>query len=397
MFCYLLCYCIASFHFILIFYTYFGYPIIIGLLASIKPNPKWSDDFTPSVTVLIAAHNEEKVIQQKIENTLALDYPREKMQIIIAADGSSDQTVEMVNKFVNQGVLLSFIPERGGKMAAITRAMQAASGDIVVFSDANNMYDTGAIRKLVSPFSDPAIGAAIGSKLIVEDGRSLSSAEGFYWKYESWIKKSETVVGSCTTAVGEIFAIRRALFNAPKANIINDDRYMVFDLLRRGHRVVYIPEARSFEYVSKSASDELTRRSRMTAGAIQTIAMSASLLPFNRPVVVWQIISHKYFRTFIPYAMLLALFSNIALVIIQFQTQTPLPLFLETPVAQIFLALQAVFYGMALLGNLMQFNGIIGKLLYLPAFLVNSNFALIVGMHKFLTNKQTHIWKRVQR
>lgn len=382
---------------VFIFYTYFGYPIIIGLLASMKPKPEWSDGHTPSVTVLIAAYNEEKVIQKKIENTLAINYPREKIQIIIAADGSSDQTVEMVNKFSAQGVLLSFTPERGGKMAAITHAMQAAAGDIVVFSDANNMYDVGAIRKLVSPFSDPTIGAAIGSKLIVEDGRSLSSAEGFYWKYESWIKKSETAVGSCTTAVGEIFAIRRTLFNAPKANIINDDRYMVFDLLRRGHRVVYIPEARSYEYVSKTAGDELTRRSRMTAGAIQTIAMSASLLPFNRPMVVWQIISHKYFRTFIPYAMLLALLSNIALVVVHLQSQTPLPLFLETPIAQVFLVLQAVFYGMALLGNLMQFSGLLGKLLYLPTFLVNSNFALIVGMHKFLTKKQTHIWKRVQR
>jgi cellulose synthase/poly-beta-1,6-N-acetylglucosamine synthase-like glycosyltransferase len=380
-----------------IFYTYFGYPIIISLLAGIKKNPEWSDGHTPLVTVLIAAYNEEKVIQKKIENTLALDYPKEKLQIIIAADGSSDQTVGIAKKFVDRGVLLNFIPERGGKMAAITRAMQFAAGEIVVFSDANNIYDSVAIKKLVSPFLDPTIGAAIGSKLIVEDGRSLSSAEGLYWKYDSWIKKSETTVGSCITAVGEIFAIRRILFNAPKANIINDDQYMLFDLLRRGHRAVYVPEARSYEYVSKSASDEQTRRSRMTIGAIQTISMSASLLPLNRPVVVWQIISHKYFRTYIPYAMFLALLSNIALVVIRFQTQARLPLFLETPVAQIFLALQVVFYGMALLGNLIQFNGILGKLLYLPTFLVNSNFALVVGMYKFLTKEQAHLWKRVQR
>lgn len=273
--------------------------------------------------------------------------------------------------------------------------MLVARGDVVVFSDANNMYDKEAVGYLAAPFVDENIGAAIGAKLIVEDGRSLSSAEGLYWKYESWIKKNETAVGSCTAAAGEILAIRRSLFKAPEANIINDDRYMVFDLLRRGFRVVYIPAARSYEFVSQSAQDELTRRSRMTAGAIQTIAMSASLLPFNRPLVAWQMISHKYFRAFVPYAMILALFANIALVLLQ--SQTALPLLLQMPVAQVLLGLQVVFYGMAIVGNLFQFKGLLGKLLYLPTFLVNSNFALVLGMHKFLTKKQTHIWKRVQR
>lgn len=378
-----------------VLYTYFGYPLLIDLMARFRPKPSWSREHKPTITFLIAAYDEEKHMREKLENTLSLDYPREKLQIIVAADGSSDRTVEIASSFSNQGVEVSYVPERGGKMAAIKRAMLIARGDVVVFSDANNMYDKEAVSYLAAPFVDENIGAAIGSKLIVEDGRSLSSAEGLYWKYESWIKKNETTIGSCTAAAGEILAIRRSLFKAPEANIINDDRYMVFDLLRRGFRVVYIPGARSFEYVSKSAQDELTRRSRMTAGAIQTIAMSASLLPFNRPLVLWQMISHKYFRAFVPYAMILALLSNIALVLLQ--GQTDLPLLLQMPVAQVLLGLQIVFYGMAIVGNIFQFKGILGKLLYLPTFLVNSNFALVMGMHKFLTKKQTHIWKRVQR
>ncbi len=380
-----------------VFYTYFGYPILIGILAMLNQGPKWPTDHTPSVTMLIAAYNEEKVLRAKLENTLALDYPEGKLQVIVAADGSTDQIVEIVNSFADQGVRLSFVPERSGKMAAITRAMKLAIGEIVVFSDANNMYEVSAIKKLVAPFYDSKIGAAVGAKLIVEDGRNLSSAEGFYWKYESWIKKSETTVGSCTTAVGEIFAIRQSLFVAPEVNIINDDRYMVFDLLRRGYRVVYIPDARSYEYVSKSAQDELTRRSRITAGAIQTIAMSTSLLPFNRPLILWQIISHKYFRTFVPYAMILVFLSNLALVIIETQSELNLPLFLGNPLAQVFMVLQLLFFGMAVVGNVVQVKGILGKVVYLPTFLVNSNIAQVVGMYKFLTQKQSHIWKRVQR
>jgi cellulose synthase/poly-beta-1,6-N-acetylglucosamine synthase-like glycosyltransferase len=380
-----------------VFYTYFGYPILIGILAMLNQGPKWPTDHTPSVTMLIAAYNEEKVLRAKLENTLALDYPEGKLQVIVAADGSTDQTVEITNSFADQGVRLSFVPERSGKMAAITRAMKLAIGEIVVFSDANNMYEVSAIKKLVSPFYDSKIGAAVGAKLIVEDGRNLSSSEGFYWKYESWIKKSETTVGSCTTAVGEIFAIRRRQFVAPEVNIINDDRYMVFDLLRRGYRVVYIPDARSYEYVSKSAQDELTRRSRITAGAIQTIAMSTSLLPFNRPLILWQIISHKYFRTFVPYAMILVFLSNLTLVIIETQSELNLPLLLGKPLAQVFMILQLLFLGMAVVGNVIQVKGILGKVVYLPTFLVNSNIAQVVGMYKFLTQKQSHVWKRVQR
>lgn len=380
-----------------IIYTYFGYPVMIGIAASLKPVPKWRAGYTPSVTLLIAAYNEEKIIEKKLENSLELDYPREKLQIIVAADGSTDKTPEIVGKFEKSGVFLSFTPERAGKMAAIIRAIQSAQGEIVVFSDANNMYEVSAIRNLAAPFAEEAIGGSVGAKLIVEDGRDLSSAEGLYWKYESWIKKNETRIGSCTSAVGEIFAIRRSLFEAPPPKIINDDRYMLFDLLRRGCRVVYVPDARSYEYVSKSPSDEITRRSRMAAGAIQTIAMSSSLLPLRRPVVLWQIISHKYFRVFIPYAMILTFFSNITLFIMQYLTGNKAPLFLNSTLLEIFLLLQVAFYGLAFLGNFLRPGGIIGKLLYLPVFLVNSNFALLIGMQKFLFQKQTHLWKKVER
>ncbi len=378
-------------------YTYLGYPLLVFLFSRLKPVVLPQANDLPGVTLLIAAYNEEKVIAQKIENALALDYPREKLQILVASDGSSDKTADIVRQFESQGVVLSYIPDRNGKMAAITRAMPLARGEIVVFSDANNMYDRQAIRALVAPYADSKVGATTGAKLIIEDGRSLSSAEGFYWKYESWIKKSETRLSTCTSAVGEMLSIRKELFVAPARNIVNDDRYMVFDLIRRGYRVFYTPQARSYETVSKSAGDEIVRRTRITVGAYQTMAMAAKLLPFNRPLVLWQVLSHKFFRAFVPFAMLLALFSNLVLVL---RPAQPIPnafWAVATPFNIIFLVLQGLFYAVAALGNLFPSRGKLGKILYIPTFLVNSNLAALLGLYSFLTNKKPHLWKRVNR
>jgi poly-beta-1,6-N-acetyl-D-glucosamine synthase len=383
---------------IFIIYTYFGYPAIIFLLASLKGQRKPDyPEYFPTVTLLIAAYNEEDSIAQKIENSLALDYPKEKIQILVAADGSSDRTPEIVKNYELNKVELSFIPERGGKMAAITRAISSsAHGDIVIISDANNYYDSQAVKHLVAPFANPTVGVTTGAKTILEDGRHLSSSEGLYWRYESQIKINETNLSTCTIAVGEIIAIRRKQFIPPKEKIINDDHYLVLDFIRRGYKVIYTPEARSYEHVSKTALDEVTRRTRMNAGLFQTIFMSRKFLPFNRPFIVWQIVSHKFFRAFVPFAMILALFSNIAVVALQIKTQSTT--WLMPPSTGVFLlAMQVAFYLVALLGNFFKFGGFLGKIIYLPTFLVNSNIATAQGFLSYLTNRQQHIWKRVQR
>lgn len=379
-----------------IFYTYIGYPLLIALRARLFPKRASYSERLPSLTFLIPAYNEEAYISNKLENTLSLHYPRDKMQILVAADGSTDQTPRIVESYRARGVELAYIPERNGKMAAITRAIQFARGEIVVFSDANNIYDKEAVRELVLPFSDPQVGATTGAKLIIEDGRDLSSAEGLYWKYESWIKQNESSVDSCVSSVGEILAIRKDLFVPPRQKIINDDHYIILDLIRRGYRVVYAPRARSYEYVSLTARDEVERRQRMNAGLYQTISMSKDLLPFRRPLLVWQIVSHKYFRAFVPFAFLLLLISNAGLWLGQRNSGETL-FFLSPQALFYFLWLQIAFYGLALAGNVIRFGGGLGKLLYLPTFLVNSNLATMMGLYRFLTNKQSHVWNRVQR
>ena len=374
----------------LVAYTYIGYPLLIAWIASFRPRHVSSPAFEYSVTLLITAYNEESVIEKKMENSLALDYPPGKMQIIVAADGSTDRTPEIVSSFQERGILLAFTPRRDGKMAAINRAIPLARGEIIVFSDANNMYEADAIKRLVAPFSDATVGASTGAKLVIQDGGSLSGAEGIYWKYESWLKKNETAAATCTSSVGEILAIRRELYQSPPNNIINDDYYIVLDLIRRGFRVYYVPEARSLEYVSASARDEMVRRSRMNAGKYQAIFLSHKLLPSNRPFVLWQIISHKYCRAFLPFGFIGALAANILIVLFNANVPSSYPYL-------ILLCLQIAFYAAAALGNRMKFGGFLGKLFYLPTYLVNSNLAILRGFYGYMSKKQTNVWERVRR
>lgn len=390
---------VALFWFAIIFilYSYLGYPAIIALLAKMKGIRKYASSFLPEVTLLIPAYNEEDFIAEKLKNSLTLDYPREKLQILVTADGSSDRTPDIVREFAAQGVELAYTPDRGGKMAAINRAMEIVRGEIVVFSDANNMYEAQSLRILTAPFSDEEVGSVTGAKLIIQDGRRLSAAEGLYWRYESRIKSDETILGSCTSAVGEMLAVRRELFLAPPQEIINDDHYIVLDLMRRGYRNVYAPEARSFEYASLSAADEIVRRSRMNAGLFQTISLSGKLLPFKKPVWVWQLLSHKYSRAFVPLAMLLAFLANFLMLVFPLHNEMSPFWSVAFPYNWIFFAAQLIFYALAFIGRVFKTGGVIGKLLYLPTFLLNSNLAALSGLYNYLTGKQSHIWQRVRR
>ncbi|NOH02961.1 MAG: glycosyltransferase family 2 protein [Chloroflexi bacterium] len=378
-----------------VLYTYIGYPLLIALLAKAFGKPERYGQRLPAVTLMIPAYNEEAYIAKKLDNSLALDYPQEKLQILVAADGSSDGTVEIVKRYADKSVDLSYIPDRRGKMAAIVRAMDFARGEVIVFSDANNMYEGNTLRELVAPFSDERVGASTGAKLIVEDGRDLSSAEGLYWKYESAIKRNESALSSCVSSVGEILAVRKHLFVPPREKIINDDHYIVLDLLRRNHRVVYVPSARSFEYVSRSARDEVERRKRMNAGLYQTIFMSGRLLP-KSPILVWQLVSHKFFRAFVPFALLALLALNAAIVLLGRDAGSS-PILLAHPYGAMVLALQLAFYLLAVIGNFFTPKGMLGKLLYIPTFLLNSNLAALAGFFTFITNRQSHIWTRVAR
>ncbi len=382
-------------------YTYFGYPLLIALLAKIRAPLPLKRTSAPPVTLLIAAYNEELVIESKIRNSLSLEYPPGKLQILVVTDGSADQTPEIVKKFGKEGVELLHNPERRGKMAAINRAMPHARGEIIVFSDANNYYQPDTLINLTAPFGDDKVGAVSGSKVIDRGDGNLGASEGLYWKYESFIKKQESRLGSCTSVAGEIFALRKELYIPPPNNIINDDFYIGMQAIRQGYRLVYVPEARSFERVSPSARDEIIRRTRINAGRYQAISLASQVLP-RSPLLVWQIISHKFMRPLVPFFMIAAALFNLLLIVFPFSAKGIFArgFYLSPPLAQIVLLLQALFYMLAWIGGRLanqKETSRLARLLYLPSFLTNSNFAALKGFFQFLRGKQSHIWERAQR
>lgn len=382
-----------------IVYVHAGYPLVLWTLALLRrsrPARDGTPGDLPSLTIVIAAHDEQDVIAEKLENTLDLDYPAEKRRVIVASEGSRDATVEIVERFAARGVEQSFRPERRGKVAAINEAVSRARGEIVVFSDANNFYERDALRRLAAAFEDPRVGAATGSKCVRRDDGSVAESEGLYWRYESFIKRQEARLSSCIGAAGEILAVRRELLEPIPAGVINDDFYLALRVLCRGYEVAYVPDARSWERASLRLEDERVRRARIVAGRYQALAMARRLFPWRRPLLLWQLLSHKLARPLVPWAMMLALAANLAAWL-----WPPPPgsswLRLAPPVAAWLLAGQAAFYLLAFAGARFRLRGPLGRLLSLPAFLVSGNLAAAAGLVGYLSGRQTAIWSRVAR
>jgi cellulose synthase/poly-beta-1,6-N-acetylglucosamine synthase-like glycosyltransferase len=373
-------------------YVYVGYPVLIALIARFRPERPVDTGHTPAMTVIVAAYDEQDVIAAKIEETLALDYP--DLEVIVAADGSSDRTVEIAESFAPRGVVVLHRPERLGKMAALERAVAVAHGDLLVFSDANNHYGPDALRALASRFVDPDVGAVIGRKTVLGDD-GLGYSEGLYWRYEAAIRRWETRAGSCTGVNGEIIALRRHLFEPAPPDIVNDDAYMGQRVLCRGHRVAYAHDAVSSEPVSATAADEVARRTRMVAGQYRQLVRLGDL-PWRRPFVLWQLVSHKLLRPLVPFAMIVALGAAFAALIAP-GTGSGLTgvLTLAHPWNWIAVAAQVAFYGLAAAGH--RLDGVAGRIAYVPRFLVDSNLAALRGFWRFLRGGQAAAWEKVAR
>ncbi|MBI3169143.1 MAG: glycosyltransferase family 2 protein [Chloroflexi bacterium] len=381
----------------LVVYTYIGYPFLIWLFARVARGPTTDSSAVPSITLLIAAFNEEKVIAQKIENSLKLVYPRDRFQILVMDDGSEDGTQEIIKSYADRGVELAFNPPRRGKMAAINRAIQQARGEVILFSDASNAYAPDVIQEIAAPFADPRVGAVVGARTIEAGEGGLGESEGLYWKYESFIQRNESLLGCCTGIVGEVFALRRDLFIPPPDGIINDDFFIAMQVAKQGYYVAYAPKARSFESLSLHAQDGIERRKRIVAGRYQAIMHANRLLPWNRPLVVWQIISHKFMRPLVPLFMIGALFFNLLALIFPVQGGLPL-LTLTFPYNWIMFSLQIAFYLLAIGGRLFEKRNTGWlRIFYVPTFLFNSNLAALAGMVRFLSGRQTSLWAKTSK
>jgi len=381
---------------VLILYTYVGYPLLIGLLAKFSRKKKIPEKPLPTCTLLIAAYNEEIVIEEKLRNSLLIDYPTEKLQILVAADGSDDRTTEIVKTFLPQGIELNFEHQRLGKINAINRAVREARGEILVFSDANNFYKPDAVQRLVKPFADPRIGGVVGAKRICSDGSDLEKSESMYWRYESFIKESETVLGCCTANSGEIFAMRKELFSPCPRHIINDDFYLMLRILAQGYDMHYAPQALSYEKVSDSMEEENQRRSRIVAGRFQAMKIARQLLAWKRPLIYWQLLSHKFLRPFVALAMIGLLIASLLSSIYPLSSG-PSFLFLRPPWGWILFISQVVFYALIFTAERIKLPKPINSTMHLFYYLVQNNLASLEGMTRHLTGTQTPVWKKANR
>jgi cellulose synthase/poly-beta-1,6-N-acetylglucosamine synthase-like glycosyltransferase len=322
---------------IFVLYVYFGYPLVLVLWKWFRPRRVHKKPLETDVTVVMAARNEQHHILQKILNCLALDYPREKLQIIISLDGPTDGTEVLVLGYAGQGIQVTYAPRHKGKAAAINSAVAKARGAVIVFVDARQTLARNVIRELVANFSDPSVGAVSGLLTIVDDGAQPNVARmGAYWRYETLVRSLESGVHSVVGATGALYAIRRRMFRELPDDTILDDVQIPMAIALQGGRVILDPEARAFDRPTRP-EQEFRRKVRTLAGNFQLMARMPELLDPRRNPVFFQFISHKVARLFIPYALVTLFVSN---------------LFLTHGAYLLFLGLQTLWYSLALAGYL---------------------------------------------
>ncbi len=373
-------------------WTFFGYPFVMFLAAKLSPrNIKRDPTLTPNITLLIPAFNEVDVIRRKLENSVALNYPREKLQILVVDDGSDDGTAEIVREFESRGVTLLKQPVRGGKMNGVNRGFSEATGEIVVLSDASPDYEKDSLHKLASPFADSSVGVVVGTLAVWDAQSAVAKPAGLYWKYEAALRKWESKTGSTVAVHGNMFAIRRKLYKPLKTSTINDEFSIAMEVMRQGYRVIYEPSAISYDMASATMNDEFKRRARINAGRYQAL-LSAGYL--NAPTfdLTFRLFSHKFLRPLAPIFMIVTFLANMLVVLTMRAFENPFGL--AQGIWWFLLAGQIGFYGLALAGMIAEKQGLHIRVLSVPYFFVSSNFAALAGLWRWLRNKQRVTWQK---
>jgi len=372
---------------ILLLSNYLLYPAVIFIIARFFPKNHEIRDIEPSVSFIIAAYNESEVIASKIENTLALDYPQSKLEIIVVTDGSTDATPAISRRYTDRGVMTLHRPERKGKTAALNHAAGSATGEIMIFSDANNQFNLDAVRKLTRHFHDPSIGGVCGVKHIrASRNRASSTGDGIFWKYESFVKKTESAAGSIAGADGEIFAMRRSLYAPIDEKVINDDQAITISIVRKRYRVIYETEAVSTEYASITLRDDMNVKVRLVAGGLQVYSKYRGYLFNLFRLFPLQFFFHKLLRYLLPHLMLVLFFTNLFLA--------------GMLLYRLILAVQVTFYTAAVAGLLLYKLKREIKLLYIPFYFCSMNAAAFQGFLAFLRLRRssiTTVWRKAQR
>jgi poly-beta-1,6-N-acetyl-D-glucosamine synthase len=300
--------------FLFIAYVYFGYPLVLVIWSTLGRRPISRSYSEPTVSMIIAAYNERREIQHRIENCLALDYPKNKLEIIASLDGPTDGTDVLVREYEGRGIRILASPIHQGKAAALNCALSVANGEILLFADARQVFAANAVRELVANFADPRVGAVSGELVLLdESGREARDAIGIYWRYEKKLRLMEGCIHSTLGCTGAIYAIRRELAERLPENVILDDVMLPMRAVLQGHRVVLDGRARAFDRVAPSPEAEYQRKIRTLMGNYQLILqMPELLIPWKNPVF-FQFVSHKIGRLLAPYAFVALAISNLFL------------------------------------------------------------------------------------
>lgn len=342
----------------------------------------------PQTTFLIAAYNEEAYIRDKIINTLNLEYPKDKMDIWVVTDGSSDNTAAIVREF--PAVKLFHKNERRGKIHAVNRVMRFVKSPIVVFSDANTMLNVQALQNMVRHYSDPKVGGVSGEKRIVdlEEDNASGSGEGLYWKYESFLKKMDSDLNSIVGSAGELFSVRTSLYEYPPSDMVIEDFFISMKIAAKGYRFVYEPAAMATETASATVEDEWKRKVRISAGGLQAIARLKDLLnPWKYGVLTFQYVSHRVLRwTLAPLALLVVFITNIWLAV-----EAPFVLYDWLLIGQL------LFYSLAFVGFLLRNEKVGIKGFFVPFYFSMMNFSVYAGFIRYVRKEQAVTWEKTRR
>ena len=381
---------------LIVFYTYIGYGILLYIIIRLKRlfrgTPQKaampSDEELPTMTLMICAYNEEDVVEEKMKNTLEIDYPKDKFRIMWVTDGSNDRTNELLKAYPEVDIVFS--PERRGKTAALKHGLRELQTRYVTFTDANTMINSGALREIARQFKDPTVGCVAGEKRVTarKAGEAAAEGEGLYWRYESTLKRWDSELYSAMGAAGELYAIDPTLIREVPDEALLDDFMMSMYVVDEGHRIAYTPDAYAQEYGSANIFEESKRKRRIAAGGLQSIWWLRRMLnPLRQPLVTFQYVSHRVLRWSVtPVALVILLLVNIALVAME-------PCTFYT----IALCLQFIFYTTSIIGWILDYYGKENKLPRIIYYFVFMNINVFRGMAYLRTHGKSGTWEKAKR
>jgi cellulose synthase/poly-beta-1,6-N-acetylglucosamine synthase-like glycosyltransferase len=363
-----------------VLYAYAGYPIVLYLLSLVRGRRIQRDEsYEPRVILIVSVHNEERIIREKIENCLALDYPKDKFKIVVASDGSVDGTNDIVREFENHGVVLKAFDRREGKSATLNRAVLGLEADILVFSDANAFYREDAIRMLVRNLADEDVGCVVGKLVYLSNHSYVGKGESLYWRYESFLNGLESRVKSVLVGTGTIFAVRRELFSPLVKDVANDFQ-LPAEVASRGYGVVYDGEAVAYEKSTFFFREEFSRKRRIIVRGLT--GFTALRGNFGGAFRMFQFISRKLLRWCVGPLMPVLYAANIML--------------LANPAFRALFVLQNAFYVLAIVGALLRRGGVQSRILFIPFYFVMVNAASLAAIVTYLGGDRLSSWEKAE-